>query len=393
MSTLRIGLVGAGFAAQFHFESLQHVHGVDARATAVTSLRKQSREAFARDHGLEAYDSVEAMLEHVDVVDIVSPPAAHDEAILAAAAAGKHIICEKPFSGYFGPEGAGEDFRGDTAPKGPMLEAVQDRLARLAEAIRAGQGAFGYAENFVYAPAVQKEREIVEKTGAQLLRQTGEESHSGSHSKTYGVWRLQGGGSLMGKACHPLGAVLYLKRIEGLAGAGRPIRPKTVTARCERLTELPGFRDAGFLRTGYHDSEDHGWMHLTFEDGTIADVTSGEIVLGGIYNYLDVFANNHRTRCNLSPIPMLETFNPRGAQFEDIYTVEKIGTKEGWTQLTPDENYTLGYIAEMQDFVECMARGRRPQSDLDLALDTIAAIYAGYASDEARGAEQEVPLL
>ena len=49
--------------------------------------------------------------------------------------------------------------------------------------------------------------------------------------------------------------------------------------------------------SGYHDTEDHGWMHVTFEDGTIADVIAGEIVLGGLYNYVEVFANNHRTRC------------------------------------------------------------------------------------------------
>ena len=46
-----------------------------------------------------------------------------------------------------------------------------------------------YAENWVYAPAVQKEREIVVKTGAQILRMIGEESHSGSHSPSYGIWR------------------------------------------------------------------------------------------------------------------------------------------------------------------------------------------------------------
>jgi len=131
---------------------------------------------------------------------------------------------------------------------------------------------------------------------------------------------------------------------------------------------------------------------VTFEDGTVADAISGEIVLGGIYNYVEIFANNHRTRCNLSPVDILETFNPRGSQFADVYTVEKISTKEGWTSISPDENITLGYIPEMQDFLACISQGKKPQSDFELAADTISAIYAAYLSDERRGAEVAIPL-
>jgi predicted dehydrogenase len=209
----------------------------------------------------------------------------------------------------------------------------------------------------------------------------------------YGIWRFQGGGSLMGKGCHPLSAILYLKRIEGLALAGKPIRPAAVSCRCHRLTEIEDFRDKGFIRTGYHDCEDHVLAHVVFEDGTVGDVLSGEVVLGGIYNYVEIFANNHRTRCNLSPAALVDTFNPSGPQYDDVYTVEKISTKEGWTALAPDENYTLGYLHEIQDFLECAAAGTQPESDLDLALDTITTIYAAYLSDERCGQETEIPLL
>lgn len=47
----------------------------------------------------------------------------------------------------------------------------------------------------------------------------------------------------------------------------------------------------------------------------------------------------------------------------------------------------------MEDFVTCAANGGAPQSDLELALDTTAAIYAAYVSDERKGAEVEVPRL
>ena len=88
-------------------------------------------------------------------------------------------------------------------------------IRRMLEAEKASAGTIFYAENWVYAPAVQKEREIIEKTGAQVLWMHGEEAHSGSHAETYGMWRHNGGGALMGKAVHPLSAALYLKRVEG----------------------------------------------------------------------------------------------------------------------------------------------------------------------------------
>ena len=393
MKKVRVGIAGAGFAARFHVSSLQRVYGVSVELAGVTSLRAESREAFGKKYNIPVYDNIQSMLPHIDVLDICSPPSAHDEGLLLACEKKVNVICEKPLTGYFGPPGCGPEFRGDKEPKEPMLMKVVEKLKQISRAIKNSGITFCYAENFVYAPAIQKEREIVEKTGAQILRIQGEESHSGSTSPVYGIWRFQGGGSLMGKVCHPLSAALYLKRIEGIARNGVPIRPKTVSCRCEKITSLPGYRDLGFLRTGYYDTEDHGWMHVTFEDGTIADVIAGEIVLGGINNYVEVFANNHRTRCNLSPVPNLEVFNPKGAQFADIYTVEKINTKEGWTAISPDENYTLGYLAEMQDFITCIADKKSPQSDISLACDTISAIYAAYLSDERKGAEVEIPLV
>ncbi len=393
MKTIRVGLVGAGFAARFHYESMTQVHGVGVKVVGVTSLREESRRAFAARHGLRAFAGIREMLPHIDVLDIVSPPAAHEEGMLLAAKSGVHIICEKPLTGYFGPKGCGDEYRGDRDPKGPMLEKVTSALARLARVIRKSGVTFGYAENFIYAPAIQKEREIIAKTGAQVLRILGEESHNGSGSAFYGIWRYQGGGSLMGKICHPLSAALYLKRVEGIAHNGKPIRPKSVTCRCEQITRLPSYQDKGFIRTTYHDTEDHGWMHVTFEDGTVADVISGEIVLGGIYNYVEVFANNHRTRCNLSPVAMLDTYNPKAEQYKDIYTIEKTSTKEGWAAVSPDENITLGYIGEMQDFFTCIAQKRTPESELELASDTISAIYAAYLSDERKGADTAIPLV
>jgi predicted dehydrogenase len=247
-----------------------------------------------------------------------------------------------------------------------------------------------YAENWVYAPAIQKEREVIEKTGAQVLWMHGEESHSGSHSKAYGFWRLNGGGALIGKGVHPLSAALYLKRVEGRARHGRPIRPAAVSARTHAITRLDGFVDRGFLRTDYHDVEDFSATHVVFEDGTVADIFASEIVMGGIHNWLEVMANNHRTICNINPNTAMQTYNPAEDQFRDIYVVEKIGTKQGWAPTAPDEDFITGFPQEVEAFYRAAASNERPEADSRLAADCISTVYSAYLSAELKGAEVPV---
>jgi predicted dehydrogenase len=219
----------------------------------------------------------------------------------------------------------------------------------------------------------------------------GNQSHSGSHSPYYGQWRFSGGGSLVGKGCHPLSAALVLKRAEGSARDGKAIRPATVSARTHAITKLCGFRDEGFLRTAYQDIEDYGQMHITFADGTVADIFASELVLGGVSNWLEVMANNHRTRCQLNPIDALETFTPSQDAFRDVYLTEMIETKLGWSHAAPDEAWQHGYPQEFQDFMESLTSGREPLANAELARDTMATIYAAYVSAERGGAEVEIP--
>ena len=388
---IRVGIVGARFAAQFHLAGFRRVYGVPVEVVGVTSRSQGSAEAFAREHGIKAFASLEELCEAVDIVDLCTPPSSHEPLAVAALARGKHVVIEKPFTGYFGPEGS-VDFRGDTFPKEPMLREAAASCDRILRAAREAGKRICYAENWVYAPAIQKEREILQKSGGQILWLIGDESHSGSHSPYYGIWRFSGGGSLVGKGCHPLSAALYLKHAEGEGRNGKPIRPATVSARTHKITRLESFRDAGFLRTGYEEVEDYGQMHITFEDGTVADIFASELVLGGVHNWLEVFANNHRTRCNLNPVDALETYNPREDLLKDVYVVEKIGTKQGWSQPAPDEAWQHGYPQEFQDFAESIYDDREPLSNGALAGETIAVLYSAYVSAEQRGAEVEIPI-
>jgi predicted dehydrogenase len=325
------------------------------------------------------------MLPDIDVLDICTPPSSHTEYILAAASAGKHVIVEKPLTGFFGSPREYD--------KSQMLDGVLAESRRLRDAVNAAGIALGYAENFVYAPSIQKEREIVEKTRAQILRMVGEESHSGSHSPVYGIWRIQGGGSLIAKGCHPLGAILYLKRKEGLARHGTPIRPAAVSARTHSITRLPGFEDRGFLRTKYEDTEDYSLIHVIFEDGMVADIMASDLVLGGIYDYVEVFANNHRTHCRMSPVNVIDVYNPKHEQFKDLYLVEKISSNEGWIPASPEEGWSMGYGKELRNFIDAIRQAKVPESDLDLAIDITLTLYAGYVSADNQGREAKVPRL
>jgi predicted dehydrogenase len=388
---LRAGFVGAGFAAKFHYEALLQASVPGITPYGVYSLPPEGRSAYAAARGLKEFDTLDRLLAEVDVVHVCVPPALHEPVAVAALKKGVHAIVEKPFTGYFGPPGAG-DFRGDAFPKEAMREGAIASARRMLAAEKASKARIFYAENWIFAPVIQKEVEIIQKTKAQLLWVIAEEAHSGSHAPAYGTWKFSGGGSIMGKGTHPLTTVLYLKRIEGLAKGGAPIRPASVSARTHELTRLPSYEDRGFFRTNYEDVEDWGLMHITFADGTIADIFASEIVMGGVHNWLEVFANNHRTRCNINPMDGVETYNPKDEQFKDIYVVEKIGTKQGWSKPAPDENWMNGYVQEMSGFYRSMAGGDPPPTTGELGFDSVAVMYSAYLSAERKGQEVDIPL-
>jgi len=97
LKPLGIGIVGLGMVADVHARALAEladrieVRGVYARESA-------RRAAFAARHGLPAAPSLEAMLADPDVgaILLLTPPDARRDIVEAAAAAGKHILAEKP---------------------------------------------------------------------------------------------------------------------------------------------------------------------------------------------------------------------------------------------------------------------------------------------------------
>lgn len=388
---VRAGIVGSGFAAKFHYEALQRVFSTRVEITGAYSPTPANLHAFTEQRGIKAFESLDELLESADVIHICTPPVTHEPIVIAALKLNKYVIVEKPFTGYFGD--GSEDFNGDTFSREKGLEETLGSISRMLQAEKESEGVIMYAENWVYAPAIQKEREMLEKSDAQILWMHGEESHSGSHSLAYGQWKLSGGGSMIGKGCHPLSAAIYLKHVEGGARNGKPIRPKSITARTHAITRMPTFKDEGHLRTTYKDIEDFAMLHVVFEDGTIADVFASELVLGGVHNWLEVNTSNHRTICNINPNTAMQAYTPSEAYFKDVYVVEKTETKQGWSSVSPDESWFAGYQHEMDAFYRSAAYGDPVESNSNLAADVIATIYAGYVSAERNGAEVPVTIF
>ena len=201
---LRTGIVGAGFSASFHLEAVRRVFCADVEVVGVNAKTQASAHAFAKKHAIQAFDDLDALLDGIDVLHICIPPALHENVAVRALARGVFPIVEKPLTGYFG-EGA-ENYAGRDASMTEARDGALDSIKRMLAAEAQSKARMLYAENWVYAPTIQKEREILEKTGGQILWMHGEEAHSGSHAPSYGHWRLAGGGAMIGKGCHPLTA-------------------------------------------------------------------------------------------------------------------------------------------------------------------------------------------
>ncbi len=91
----RVGLVGAGFMGRFHAAGWART---PATLAAIFAADYNQMHALCESTGARPVDSLDALLDAVDVVDICTPTHLHHGMALKAAAAGKHIVCEKPLA-------------------------------------------------------------------------------------------------------------------------------------------------------------------------------------------------------------------------------------------------------------------------------------------------------
>jgi len=382
MSRVRIGLIGGGFIAELHMQAYRRVYGVQVEVSAVCA-RGDHVVDFAKRHGIATtHRDYRALIadKTIDVIDICTPPALHGAMVAEAMAAGKHVICEKPFAGYFGRPGDPEPI-GRQVAKSLMYERVLEEMDATADIVRRSGRLFMYAEDWIYAPAVTKTAEIVRASRDKILFMKAEESHSGSHAAHAAHWSQTGGGSLIRMGCHPLSAVLHLKQVEA-AARGETIAATAVTADTGNLAAGLKPEEKPFIKASPVDVEDWGMLNLSFSDGSKSTIFSGDMILGGVRNLVETYTSGGVLFANITPNNHLASYLTDESKLGSVYITEKVDRKTGWQFVCLEEEWTRGYLQEIQDFMECITLGRQPLAGLDLAIETMKILYAGYWSAE-----------
>src|SRR5437773_371723 len=199
MKTVRVGLIGSQFVSSIHCEVLRTVPGVEL--AAVTSATEAHARAFAERFGIRRwFTDYHRMYElpELDLVVLGLPNDLHCDATLAAAAAGKHVICEKPLC---------------------LNLAEADRMIA---ACRQANVKLMYAEELCFTPKYVRLKQLVDEGALgriHLVKQA--EKHDGPHAAWFWDVRRSGGGVTMDLGCH---AIEFFRWLLGAAGKKASIR-------------------------------------------------------------------------------------------------------------------------------------------------------------------------
>jgi len=319
MDKLRVGIVGSKFAATLHAECYRRNDKVQMVAAAALD----DVEEFAARFGIRhTYADYRQMLsrDDIDAVSVCLPNFLHRDVTLAAARAKKHVICEKA-----------------------MATTIAEAAEMLSACASEGVQLF-YAEDWVFAPSLARMEQILaEGALGEILFVKAKETHNGTHSPFAKKKSTCGGGALIHLAVHPIGYVLHLLNV-----------------RENPVTEVTGVVSGGFQHNLVHkDFEVEDWSVglLTFADGKRALVEGNYITVGGMDDRVEVYGSEGRILVNLTLGSNIEAYCRRGYG----YAVEKADFTHGWTRPAVDEFHSLGYVSEINYFVDCILNGRQPK--------------------------------
>ncbi|GCF93681.1 dehydrogenase [Enterococcus florum] len=378
---MTIAIIGAGFAGNFHTNSYDKVTGVDLRIKYVYDNDQERAKKLCEKWDIieQTAQSYEEVLNDPEV-DIITPPVTHLTLAYQALKTKKHVICEKPLTDYFG-EIEDQEPIGLNVPKSKMYKKLLADINECRQKFEDSDRLFMYAENYVYSPNILQSAKMIEAKKSKIMYMKGEESIRSSTSPASAHWSLAGGGSLIRLDSHPIGGMLFLKQIEANA-RGEKIRVQSVVAETGRLAPTLNAHDKRYFPAESIDTEDFATVILTFTDGTKAISISNDNTLGGVKNYVEVYTNDSVLVNKITPADNLSTYFLDQEDLDDVYISEQLQDKTGWNKVFVAEETLRGYLAQYQDFAECVAENREPLSGLDLAYDTIKIIYAAYLSAE-----------
>ncbi|REF37932.1 Gfo/Idh/MocA family protein [Thermasporomyces composti] len=318
--TVNVGLIGCGGISNPHVRGYLEIPD-KAKVTAVADVVEANARARAEQvGGAQIFSDYRELIATagVDAVDICLPHHLHADAIIAAAEAGKHILCEKPLC-----------ISTEEADK--ITKVVQDTGVTLM-----------CAHNQLFMPPVAKARELIQ-SGAlgkvYELRTTDSFFNRGLHADMgwRGSLETAGGGELIDTGYHPTYLLLHLATAE-------PVEVVAMTSR-HRLTM---------------EGEDSAQVLVRFADGSV-----GNIVTSWAY----------------IPSSNTEKFSvvgEHGTLWSDGRTLYH-RTIDG--QLTTVEFPEVNTIkAEVADFISCITEGRRPLNTEVEGVHVLKVILGAYAS-------------
>ena len=191
MKKLNFGIIGAGMIAEVHAQALGELE--NAGLVGFFDTVTERAEALAKKYGCRAFRDLGEMLgdSSIDIVTIATPSGAHMEPAIAAAEAGKHVLCEKP------------------------LEVNVERLDAMIEAHEKSGTRLGGVFQNRFTDAIVPLRRAIEEKRFGVITYVGvyvpwwrEDSYY--KNSWHGTLKLDGGGALMNQSVHMIDMVCDL---------------------------------------------------------------------------------------------------------------------------------------------------------------------------------------
>jgi predicted dehydrogenase len=331
---VRVGIIGSQFISSIHAEALQR--SADAELVAVASPTKGNAEAFARrfriPHHHTDYHKLLDMPE-IEMVVVGVPNYLHCQVTIDAAAAGKHVVMEKPLCI-------------NLAEADQMVESCRKANVKLM-----------YAEELCFAPKYVRLKQLLD-SGALgkpvLLKQS--EKHDGPHAPHFWDVNRAGGGVTMDMGCH---AIEFFRWMIG--------RPKIKSVYAQMGT---------YVHTDKTKGEDNAIIILEFENDVMAVAEESWTKLGGMDDRAEVHGSKGVAFADLLHGNAIETYSAVGYD----YAVEKAGSTVGWSFTIYEEIWNYGFVQEMAHFVECVRDNKQPLVTGEDGRAVMEAVFAAYES-------------
>ena len=346
MGKVGVALLGCGFIAEIHADCYQRFVP-DARVEAVVGRDEAKVKAFAERFGIPRWftDYRKALtLDEVQIADICIPNYLHAEATANAAAAGKHVICEKPLCMN-------------------LLEADH-----MIAACRQAKVHLMYAEELCFTPKYVRAKQLVDEGAlgkVYLVKQS--EKHFGPHADWFWDVSHSGGGVMLDMGCH---AFEFFRWVLG--------KPKAVSVYAQMGTYVHADKTKG---------DDNSIAIVEFEGGAVGMAEESWAKRGGMDDRAEIYGSDGVTYADLLHGNALETFSHAGYG----YAVEKAPDTKGWTFTVYEEAWNYGFPQELAHFVGCVKNGAQPLETGDDGRAVLEIIMAAYQS-AATGRRVDLPL-